>query len=370
MSKNRHNRMLIKQPRLEGVAPANLLREDFMALDAKASLRCSYDVEQLLLMQSIQGHAHEGHGVFYGRRYPNTTIDDVARSLRLDPKAVKEDRQELIDEIKEFVTRAAAGETLRYACNTEGEPLLRCGALRHLEVDPVGVMQGLYLGGLRDESETRTLAGKRFGAQIGYGKCYLVDQQVLKRLGLDGYDLARKPHEHEIHEFEKAGLFATNGDPHVAYMYVRYKVGPGASDDAAVVIAGKLYGPSAAVGCFFADAIDTLEKYVPEYQDQDSGIGDFIERNCGNLGVTRDDAIALAYLASIPGEMQGKLPDSSLRHLLEIDRRLDQCAIESHLSYVSGRPYSQMDLDRGECTNVEFYSYIERRLSEFEKSGR
>ena len=85
MSKNRHDRRLAKQPRLEGVAPPIILREDFLALDAKTTLRCSHDVEQLILMQSIEGHAHEGHGLFYGRKYPNTTIDDIARSLRLDP---------------------------------------------------------------------------------------------------------------------------------------------------------------------------------------------------------------------------------------------------------------------------------------------
>ena len=49
------------------------------ALDAKTLLRCSSDVEELILMQSIEGHAHEGHGLFHGSRFPNTTVDDIAR---------------------------------------------------------------------------------------------------------------------------------------------------------------------------------------------------------------------------------------------------------------------------------------------------
>lgn len=355
---------LSKQPRFEGVAPPDTLREDFESLDARTLLRCSYDVEQLLLMQSVEGHAHAGHGLFHGRRFPNTTVDDVARSLRLNPVMVKDERQVLIDEVKEFVDRVIAGEKMSWAANTEGEPLMRCGTLRHIEVDPEGVLKGLYTGGLRDDADIRNLANERYGVEMGYGKCYLVDQRVLRELGMDGYDLARKGHLEEIERFEKAGLFGRNGDGHIAYMYVRMKEGPGASDDAAILIAGKLWGLSAAVGCFLADAIDILEKYVPEYSDQDSGISECIE---GHIDLTKDDAVDLAYLCAIPKEMAGKLPDDSLRHMLQIDRKTDQCALESHMAFVAGRPYSPMVLDHGECTNVDLYRYIQKRLREFKE---
>ncbi|MCE5313555.1 MAG: hypothetical protein ABFD49_02125 [Armatimonadota bacterium] len=367
--RNRHIHRLVREPRLEGVAPPQMLRDDFAALDAKTVLRCSYDVEQLVLLQSIEGHAHMGHGLFYGKTFPNTSMDDIVRSLRLDPIMVKEERQELIDEVSEFAERIVAGENLKSACNSEGEPLIRCGALRNIEIDPCGALQGLYLGGLRDEAQIRNLANRRYGVQMGYGKCFLVDQVVLKRLGMNGFDLARGAHEDEVDEFERAGLFAENGDPQISYMYVRYKAGPGASDDAAVVMAGKMFGLSAAVGCFLADAVDTLEKYVPEYSDQDYSIADYIEHNYDKLAVTKDDAVDLAYLCAIPHEMQGKIPDSSLRHMLQIDRKHDQCALESHLAFVAGNPRSNMELDHGECTNTEFYQYIDQRLSSFRENG-
>ena len=354
-----------KHPRLEHVAPSDMLRRDFEALDAKTFLRCAYDVEELLLMQSVEGHAHAGHGLFYGTTYPNTTIDDVSRALRQDPAAVKEERQELIDEIKEFVERVVAGENVRAACNGDGEPLVRCGALRQLEIVPHGVLQGLYLGGLRDDARIRELANETYGVEMGYGECALVDQTVLSRLGLNGYELARRAHEHQIDRFENEGLFAKDGDGNVAYMYVRHKVGPGASDDAAIVMAGKMWGVSAAIGCFLADAVDTIEKYVPEYSDQDSDISHYIQLNCTQLDVTEDDAVDLAFLCSIPEDKQRDLPDSSLRHMLQIDRRRDQCALESHLAFVTGTPYSPMVLDHGECTNVEFYEYVEQRLAAF-----
>lgn len=363
MNYNRNSR---KFARLPGVAAPDMLREDFETLNAKVLLRSSADVEELILMQSIEGHAHEGHGIFHGRRFPNTTVDDVSRSLRLSPTDVKEERQLLIDEVKEFAERAIAGEQLRFACNTEGEPLIRCGALRCLEIDPAGVLRGLYVGGLRDGAEVRGLANQRYGVEMGYGECYLVDQKALHRLGLDGYDLARKAHEQDIRRFEEAGLFAKNGDSDVAYMYVRFKEGPGASDDAAIVMAGKLWGISAAVGCFLADAVDTLEKYVPVYADQDDGISELVRPHT-DLAI--DAAVDLAYLCAIPRDMEGRLPDDSLRHMLQVDRKLDQCPLESHFAYLTGKPYSEMVLDHGECTNIEFYDYIESRLGAF-KSKR
>ena len=340
-----------------------MLREDFETLRAKSILRCSADVEESVLMQSIEGHSHEGHGIFHGKKFPNTTVDDIARSLRLNPSDVKEDRQLLIDEVKEFAIRAVMGGKQRYACNAQGEPLMRCGTLRSVEIDPMGLLRGLYAGGLRDSAEVRSLANKRYGVQMGYGECYLVDQQVMQRLQLDGYLLARKAHAEQIDGFRKEGLFASEPNGHTAYMYVRYSEGPGASDDAAIVMAGKLWGLSAAVGCFLADAVDTLEKYVPNYGDQDQAISDIID---GKIDLTVDDAADLAYLCAIPRDMQGKVPDDSLRHLLQVDRKLDQCPLESHLSYIAGGPYSTMVLDHGECDNIEFYQYIEDRLASFE----
>jgi hypothetical protein len=357
-----HDRGFRNQPRLPGVAPPDVLREDFETLDARTMLRSTAAVEELILMQSIEGHSHEGHGIFHGRKFPNTTIDDIARALRVSPADVKEERQALIDEVREFAERAIAGQALRFACNTEGEPLIRCGALRTVEIDAPGVLKGLYTGGLRDGAKVRTLANKRYGVEMGYGECRLVNQEVLHRMGMDGYQLARKAHEHELGRFEDAGLFAHNGDGNVAYMYVRYKEGPGASDDAAVVMAGKLWGISAAVGCFLADAVDTLEKYVPVYGDQDDAISELIE---GHVDSTIEDAVDLAYLCAIPKDMEGKLPDDSLRHMLQIDRKLDQSPLESHLAFVEGKPYSPMILDHGECDNIEFYAYVDKRLAEF-----
>jgi len=335
---------------------------DYMAMTAKTSLRCSYAVEQLLLVQSVEGHAHGGHGQFHGKSFANTTLDDISRALRLSPIDVKSERQALINEIRGYAERAARGKAPASACNEDGEPLLRCGVLRHIRVDPKGVLIGLFLGGLRDGAQVRRRASEKFGVKIGYGKCHVVDRLALEELGLDGRELASEGHEQELDILRQKGVFTDPREENAAYMYVRYQTGPGASDDLAIAAAGRMLGVSAAVGCFLADAVDTIEKYATELADQDEEIARMVEKMCPDLGVTEEDAVDLAYLCSIPEGMDARIPDSSLRHLLEVDRTIDQCAVESHLAYSAGMPFSEMELDRGQCTNVQLYKFLEKRL--------
>ena len=61
-----------------GAALPEFIRQDFKALNSLETLRTTWPIEQLILIQSVQGHAHEGHALFAGRRFPNTTMDDVA----------------------------------------------------------------------------------------------------------------------------------------------------------------------------------------------------------------------------------------------------------------------------------------------------
>ena len=353
-----------------GIAPHQLICEDFRVLDSQVTLRTTWEVERLVLMQSVEGHAHMGHGEFRGRTYPNTTQDDIARALKLSPAEAKAARQLLINEIKDFTLRLAAGEDLQHAVNRQGEPLLRIGFLRVLNLDRLAFLRGVYAGGLRDTPEIRGEAERKYGIRVGSGKSYVVDKRVMHDLGLSGDKLARESHEHDIERFRRAGLIVADtgpGDGNLAYMYIRYRTGPGASDDAAIVMAGKLWGLSAAVGSFLADAVDTLEKYVPVYSDQDDLLALEVERMAKDLGIGREEVVRLAFLAAIPEGEEGTLPDSSLRYMLAIDRHTDQSALESHLLYVGGRPYSQMALDYCQTTNIEFYKYIERRLAEERK---
>ena len=357
---------------LRGVAPADLLVQDFRILDGRETLRCSWPAEQNLLIQSVIGHAHEGHGVFRGRRFPNTTMDDIARALRLDPMAVRRERAALIDGVAEYIERVLAGGDGGVLVDAHGRPLLSMGSLPLLgNVDGAGVLRGFYLGSLRDDSAIRVGAEARYGLAIGGGDSYIVDLAAMDRAGLDAEKLAHEDHDAEaIARLRETGVIVADEGPdsdETAYLYVRHRRGVGTSDDACIVLCGLLHGFSAGVGAFLADAVDTLEKYVPVFGGRDGALAGRIEREWGDrLGLGREDVEDMAYLCA---DERKNIPDSSLRHLLSVDRRYDQCAAEAHLLFLLGRPYAPLGLSHERSPNAEFYAYCEARLRAWRDGG-
>lgn len=345
-------------------APEDIIRRDFAQMDAQETLRCNWDVEEMLLIQSIEGHAHEGHGAFKGRKYPNTTIDHIARSLHRNPVQLRQARMDLITQISDFVDDTIAGRPADIVL-PDGTPLLTIGTLRYIPVEPGDVLRGLYMGGLRDDPDVRAEVERRTGWVIGGGRGYMVNMRVMREMGLDGYQLAKQAHQQDIPRFRDCGLIVDAdqfGEPDVDYLYVRHRVGPGASDDAAIVTAGLQWNLSVAIGVFLADAIDTLEKFIPTYGDWDGIIARRIEQQWPQLGMTMEDVYKLTFLSSVPMEQHSQVPDSSLRYLLQLDRHCDQCALESHLLYIMGRSAAPIRLAHDGIPSDQFYEYIMQRM--------
>ena len=349
----------------QGVAPPDQIRHDFRVLDAHETLRTIWPNEQLILIQSVTGHAQAGDGTFQGRRFPNTTIDDVTRALRLDPGAVKQDHQDLIDAISRYVERALSGDPPDSLLDENSDPILGISTLRHIRVEPLDVLRGLYLGGLRDDVDVRIEIETQRGIKIGGGRAYLVDYEKMRQTGLTADELAHGEWERDIERFKLQGLIVVEDrrdDPNVVYTYIRYHRGSGASDDAAIVAAGLLWGFGATVGCFLADAIDTIEKYVPIYRDQDKELALRIEENWKAVDVTQQDVLNLTYLSWIPEDAGLDVPDSSLRAQLSIDRNVDLCPIEAHFLAAQGLPSPPLRLSHGRTSSHDFYEYIRRRV--------
>jgi hypothetical protein len=355
-----------------GVAPADLIQEDFAGLKSGVVLRTNLDVEDLLLIQSVEGHAQEGHGAFRGRRFVNMTTAETVRALGRSPRAVAADRQELIDEIRAWADRGMAGEAASRLLDEEGEPLLGVGLFRTCDVKAPDVLRGLYLGGLRDDPEIRLETEKRHGVRMGGGACYLVNVQVMEKMGLDGEALAHGEHGGRIEEYRSRRLIvdeppdrATEED--VRWLYIRHRRGGGASDDAAMVAAGLLHGLGVGLGCFLADAIDTLEKFVPweRYGDQDSDLARHIERKFGDLGLDLEDVYRLTAISAVPEGQAAEVPDSSLRYLLAVDRKVDQTALESHILFVEGGEYAPMDLAIERAPSERFYRWVREQIGRF-----
>jgi len=331
-------------------------------------LRTSRLVEEYILMQSVEGHAHEGHAAFRHHQFANTTMDDIIIALGRDRRLVAHERQALIDDIADWVRRAIAGKAGNLLMAGDGGCLLDIGLFRQIEVEPANVLRGFYVGGLRDDVEVRRRVEARYGFAIGGGAAYLVDIHQMERMNLDARALAKGSHEDQIDRYRQVGLIvADEGEradfppDRVRYLYIRHRTGGGTSDDAAMLAAGKLFGPSAAIGAFLADAVDTLEKYAARCADQDDEIAAMIAGEWPDLDVSEDQLELATYLCAVQHDGDFEVPDSSLRHFIEVERNVDQTAFESHLAYIQARPHARMKLASEETDSELFYRWFEER---------
>lgn len=352
------------------VAPAELIRKDFEFLREREQLATSREIADLLFIQSLEGRAHNGAGFFRKRYYVNTTIDDIVRALGFPAHEVKLRRQALIDDIVWYAKAAIQGAAPERLVDRHGMPLVGVPFLMERTVDPQQVLRGLYIGGLRDNPETRKVAEERFRVTIGYGRCYLLNLQVMERLELDGETLAHQEHEQEIETFRREGLIVSPDaatrfrDEELQYMYIRHKLGPGHSDDGAMIVAGLMYHLDVALGVWLSDAVDTLEKYVMEYRDQDDELADMIAQEWKGLDVPLEEVYALTYLAAIPEGQEDYQPDSSLRYFLAMQEETKECALQAHLKFIEGKPVQPMLISYNRALNTEFYRYLTRKFNQ------
>ena len=360
---------------LKHVAPSTLIRRDYEMLQTRERLDTTRQIQELIFIQSMEGRAHNGAGFFQKRSYVNTTVDDIVRALERDPIEVKVHRQRLIDEIRDWCDAALKTDPRRRLVNGMGEPLLGIPWFRDRPVDPADVLKGIYMGGLRDNPETRRHAEERYEVRIGFGRCYLVNIEVMDSLGHDGESLAHQAHEDEIPFFRQEGLIidpedlATVRPDLVRYIYIRWKEGPGHSDDACICMAGLLYNADVALGVFLADAIDTLEKYVLDYRDQDDELSERIAEGPQGGGATDEEVYELTYLASIPEGMEESWPDSSMRYLLSVGDETGQTALRSHLAFVEKRSFFPMPLAYNRIPSTLFYKGLKDRLLSLERES-
>ncbi len=352
-----------------GIAPAELIRLDFKNMLASEVLRCAWHVEELIFIQSIEGHANQGHAEFKGRRFVNTHIEDICLALGLSRHTVAAQRQKLIDDVNHWVDDVLAGADRRQLINADDEPLFGMSMFRSMTIEPREVLQGIYIGGQRDDVRFRKQVEDDYGIKVGGGASYFVDVGKMYQEGLDGDKLAHGEWEGQIERFKEIGLILPESEEHfdsehVRYMYIRHRKGCGHSDDAAVLVTGMLYGFSAGVGAFIADAIDTIEKFVPDPSDQDDELARRISAQCPDLGVGPEDVLRVARLAANDEQHGFEMPDCSLRHFLRIDREVDQNPIESHLLYLADKPMAEMDIGHEHVLNTDLYEFLEQKVGQ------
>ena len=354
------------------IAPKGLIWKDFKNLQKEKDLFTEPAVEDLLFMQTIEGHSHNGDGAFRGHKFVDTTLNDITEALGRDVFTVRSERQMLIDEICKYAERVIDGENLTHLVNKHGEPLMRCPLFLQWEVNPKDVLKGLYLGGLMDNFSVRKKVNEKFQTNIGGGKPYLIDLRVMEKMNLNGESLAHGNHEDKINEYTERGLIiqdSTRVDflrhPNVRFQYIRHKKGLGVSDDAAVVVGGLLYSMSVGLGAYLADAIDTLDKYSLKFAEQDDTLAQTIEKNFPDLGITEEDVISFVHLITIPEGKEKEIPDSSQRYFLQIDAKTNLTALESHCRFIMGLSYPHLRISYERVLNEDFYRYVRKRLESF-----
>jgi hypothetical protein len=348
-----------------------LIRADFDRLLKRERLDVSAEVERLILVQTVEGHAHNGHGEFRPRRFVDVTTADVVRALRLDGAKVKRARQELIDDVFGWAERAMAGDDATALADADGKPLLSIPFLADFAVEPTAVLRGMYVGGKRDNSDVRAAVEADTGVTIGGGSCYVVDTDVMREMGLDSEKLSHQPHEDEIEGFRRRGLIVELppedvDDDRYRFLYIRDRAGPGHSDDAVFVLSGAIWGVDCALGVFLADAVDTLEKYSEKYTDQDDELSAAIAAGDSYDPSWESDLKDITYLSAVPEGDDDLVPDSSLRYFLRVDVDANRCALQNHLDFIAGSPTVPMVLGFDRVLSVKFYRWARERLLEYE----
>ncbi len=352
------------------IAPKELIWKDFRKLQHIEELLTDPMVEDLLFMQTIEGHSHNGDGAFNGQAFVDTTINDIVEVLGRDTFIVRAKRQMLIDEIYDFAVRVINGDKLNRLVNIKGEPLMRCPLFLDWEVDGREVLKGLYLGGLMDDFEMRKKVNSKYDTRLGGGKPYLVDMRVMERLGLDGEKLSHGDHEDHLEKYQKEGLiiepnnvdFLRHSD--IRFQYIRHRKGPGVSDDLAVIMGGLLYNTSVALGAYLADAIDTLDKFALKFVEQDDYLAHSIKNGFPELNITDDEVYKYIYMIAIPEGMEEDIPDSSQKYFLKINKDAQMTTLESHYRFINGLPTPSFKIAYERVFNTKLYDFVEKRMKQ------
>jgi len=208
-----------------------------------------------------------------------------------------------------------------------------------------------------DSYEWRTKVEKKFDITMHKGTTIPVDVRTLKRndLILDDFQdseykkklphLAHLSNDDMIQELVHMGIIPKkniiyNGSEYQP-AFLELSKGNGISDDAAFITASLVFGTEAGFGLLLADAIDTLDKYVPtiEISGQDELAGKSLKKKYeSRLGrkfpISEEQIIEFIYLSAIRHEDCGCFPSCSQRRFWQMDE-YSMTAVQSHMSFLN-----------------------------------
>jgi hypothetical protein len=376
-----------------------LVKMDLKSMMDNLNLDVDSPVARILLVQSVLGHAQNGHG-FFGKEdgsmssesmryvYPHATIPHIIQAAGMNPTKVKAERQGLIQEVYNWVDLALDRKT-NNRLTVNNQPLLGVKSLRKIRVDPESVLKGMVLAGFMDNFDARMDTLEHFKSQalngkdmnIGGGETHLIDPEVLRISGVDYEFLARNPHDEDGMKYlRELGLIVDEKFNGSESAYIRRRKGPGTSDDLAFIIAGHMYGQkdidlgvSAMLGAFVVDAVDTYDKCVsyPAIKGLDEQIAHYIQdqwkREHGETLVTPAEIRTVIYLSAKDNRPRAGV-SSSHRRLIQMEGTNQfRPTILSHMAFVKGEDPGKYRVGFTGMDSEIFYKRADSRIKNLDK---
>ncbi|MEK6899736.1 MAG: hypothetical protein AABX05_01300 [Nanoarchaeota archaeon] len=359
-----------------------LVKIDLAKSKEDSRLALDDSLHDTLLVQTVLGHAQSGHKIFFeaDAKFPYANITDIIKAAGLSVTGIKSTRQQLIDEVFEWVELAKKDQTDRLVINER--PLLGVEFLRGYKVDPEYVLKGMIMAGLMDNYEWRKATVAKYGKTInnqplviGGGETHLVDSEKLQ----NEYVFLLKDleegeaDEEKINELRAKGIITNKENPNAAVAYIRRKKGLGTSDDTAFIMMGEMYKKqgwvkalSAFLGGFVVDGIDTYDKCVlrPVQGGYDEKLGLEIKTALPSL-VSDDDVTALIYYSA---KGNGKrIVSSSHKRLIQIIQNVDPKlpTLLHHHKFLDTGKHARFTVGFEKLRSSDFYTAVTERLEHY-----
>ena len=363
----------------------SLVKKDLIKTWQESELALDEQLYQALLVQTVLGHAQNGHNVFHegGVRYPFATITNIIEAADLEIAKIKNLRQRVIDEVFEWVELAKKDKINRLVIGNR--PLLGVEFLRGYQTNPEYVLKGMVLAGMMDNYGWRQATIKRYEGKtihgqpliIGGRETYLVDMQILRRKKpflLEDLAFAEIS-DATISELRAEGAITTADNPHAEVAYIRRKKGLGTSDGAAFIMMGEMYKKdgwekslSAFLGGFIVDGVDTFYKCTsrPREGGYDEKLGREIREALPSLVNEKEITTLIYYAAKGNGE---RLVSCSHKRLIQMVTNADPKvpALLHHHKFLDTGKYAPFRIGFERMPSAQFYKGVKERIEHYKK---
>jgi CBS domain-containing protein len=359
--------MLKKESQLDG-----LLEMDWKKIRVTAETSVDISLGHHLYLQTVASNARNGTSLFQRRRFPNVTIDDVVKALKLKTDKLKTERQRMINDFLTWVDNALSGVTRGRLVNENDEALFLITPLGKYTVNADSVIRGIYLWSSIQKKEIIRKTEAKYKKTIGHGSYYLVDMQQLAKNGINADDLEHFGHEDMI-DFYREIKMITNQENvwrepegKIKYLFIRHSLGAGISSDLAIVLAGIIYGRDAAFGVVLSQVLEAISIYTHQFIDYSADISGDIKRKFEKLDIDENELISFLNLVVMPDdENRDAVPSSSPLELFIVDAKTGVYPLEAYLAFIEQKPLVPAYIGASRILSLDFFRYVNKLLLAF-----